>query len=63
MWVNKKNYEKEQAIKQILFSALPITRLMWKDIDNMVEHNYPTKTIIRIIRDKYIKRIERKIKW
>ena len=56
MWVNKKNYEKKQAIKQILFSALPITRLMWKDIDNMVGHNYPTKTIIRIIRNKYIKK-------
>ena len=56
MWVNKKDYKKEQAIKKILFSTLPITRLMWKDIDNMVEHNYPTKTIIRIIRNKYIKK-------
>ena len=55
MWVNKKDYEKEQTIKKILFSALPITRLMWKDIDNMVEHNYPAKSIIRIIRNKYIK--------
>lgn len=60
MWVNKKDYEKEQAIKQILFSALPIIRLVWKDIDNMVTHNYPTKTIIKIIRNKYIKRMKGK---
>lgn len=56
MWINKKDYEKEQAIKKILFSALPITRLMWKDIDNMIEHNYPAETIIKIIRHKYIKK-------
>lgn len=56
MWINKKDYEKEQTIKKILFCALPITRLMWKDIDNMIEHNHPAKTIIRIIRHKYIKK-------
>ena len=63
MWVNKKDYKKEQAIKKILFSALPITYLMWQDIDNMIERNYPAKLIIRIIRNKYIKRAKRKIKW
>lgn len=62
MWVNKKEYEKEQAIKKILFSALPITCLMWKDIDSMIEHNYPAETIIRIIRHTYIKN-RKEIKW
>lgn len=49
----KQKYEKQKYIKHILYIVRPEIYFMWHDIDTLLEHNYPIKNIIQIIRKKY----------
>ena len=53
MWVNRKQYETERDVLELLFRICPMIKLVYNEIKILYERNYPYKNIVKILKKRY----------